>query len=137
MDALRAYETLIAGPVTKDKVTQKQMGWAYDTMSPNTEHVYSISAGKEQRLVATMTWHRKLIKLSPARFIEEPLFNLNLKIISPAGKTVIFETPDRNNLIKTDYRLTEDGEYKIILQNPTRTGERDYGLAFQLINSSR
>ena len=137
LDALRAYETLAAGPIIKDQVAQKRMGWAYDTMSANSEHIYTISGNKKQHLIATVTWHRKLMKLSPEKFLEEPLFYLNLKIISPAGKTVVFETPDRNNLIKTDYLFSEDGEYKIVLQNPTQTHNRDYGLAFELIDLSR
>ena len=136
LDAWHAYETLTAGQITKDKVTLQKMGWAYDTISQNSEHIYTITGSKEQQLVTTVTWHRKLMKLSRGKFLDELPFHLNLKITAPDGKVVIFETPDRNNLMKTDYLLEQDGQYQIVLQNPTQTDSRDYGMAFELINVS-
>lgn len=135
LNALGAYETLTAGRITRDVPTQQHAGWAYETIPQNAEHTYCLSGHKNQRLVTTVTWHRKLIKLSAAGFLDASSFYLNLKIISPSGKVVIFEVPDKNNLIKIDHLLTEDGEYKIVLQNPTWTDGRDYGMAFELIDA--
>ncbi|MBL7215677.1 MAG: S8 family serine peptidase, partial [Phycisphaerae bacterium] len=56
LDALRAYHTLKAGRVEQDKPAQQQMGWAYDTMGANSEHVYRLTGRKNQRLVITVTW---------------------------------------------------------------------------------
>lgn len=134
LDALRALQTLRGGRVIPDTPSQQNKGWAYETMEPGAEHVYRLSGQEGQRLVTTVTWHRKLIQLSPARFLEAPRFYLHLKIITPSGQTAVFEIPEQNNLIKTDHLLTEDGEYQIILQNPTHTGGRDYGMAFELLN---
>ena len=136
LDAWRAYQTLLAGQIIQDKLTQRRMGWAYDTMPQNSEHVYRLSGHQNQQLVTTVTWHRKLIQLSSARFLDAPAFYLNLKIISPAGKVMVFEIGDQNNLMKTDYLLSEDGEYKIVLQNPTQTDGRDYGMAFEFVDST-
>ncbi|MBC8377854.1 MAG: S8 family serine peptidase [Planctomycetes bacterium] len=136
LDALRAYETLTADRIVKDRSARQSKGWAYDTMPQNTEHIYRLAGRDGQQLVATVTWHRKLIKLSSTRYIKEPVtFELSLKIISPSGKTVVFETPDRNNLIKINHRLNEDGDYQIVLKNPTEADNRDYGLAFEIIDS--
>ncbi len=138
LDALRAYETLTAGRIVKDQSARQSKGWAYDTMPQNTEHVYCLAGRKDQQLTATVTWHRKLFKLSSTRYIKEPVrFELNLKVISPAGKMVVFETPDRNNLIKISQRLNEDGDYQIVLKNPTEADNRDYGLAFEIVDNSR
>lgn len=136
LDALRAFHTLRAGRVEQDKPSQQRMGWAYDTIASNTEHVYRLTGQADQRLVTTVTWHRKLIRLSSARFLEAATFRLHLKIVSPSGKPVVFEIPNRNNLIKVDHLLTEDGEYKIVLQNPTQTDGRDYGMAFEFSDSA-
>ncbi len=138
LDALRAYETLTGGRITRDKAAQKTRGWAYDTMPQNTEHTYCIAGNKGQRLAVTVTWHRKLTKLSSTQFIKEPVtFKLTLKIISPSGKTIVFEIPGRNNLLKTGHLLTEDGNYQVILKNPTEANNRDYGMAFELTEARK
>ncbi|MHC5115989.1 MAG: hypothetical protein ACYSQY_02850 [Planctomycetota bacterium] len=81
----------------------------------------------------TVTWHRKLEKVGN-KFFEEPnRFYLDLKVLSPSGKMLAFETAGRNNLIKTDQVLKEDGHYTIVLKNPSPAKNRDYGLAFELM----
>ncbi len=133
LNALRAYHTLLGGRLVQDTPNPQRMGWAYDTMENGGEHVYRIAGQTGDRLVTTVTWHRKLIKVSSASYIDAPRFYLHLKLISPAGKTVIFEVPDNDNLIKADHLLTEDGEYQIVLQNPTLADGRDYGMAFERV----
>lgn len=137
LDALRAYETLMSGRIEKDKTATQNKGWAYGLIDGNTEHVYPIKAKKGQHLVITVTWHRKLKQISPSFYMDASEgFTLELKVLSPAGQMLIFETPARNNLIKTDDSLSEDGDYRIILKNPTQVSNRDYGLAFELIDNS-
>lgn len=133
LDAWRSYETLTAGRIEKDKPAGKTRGWAYASIKAQSEDTYSLDAMKGQRLIATVTWHRKLKKLSNQIYIESyPKFYLNLKIISPDGKTAVFEPAGRNNLIKIDHLIEAEGIYKIMLRNPTPADERDYGLAFEL-----
>jgi len=133
LDALRAYHILTAGPIAKDLPNSRQQGWAYALIEAGQQHQYGLEAKKGRRLVITLTWHRKLQRISN-RFYEEPdRFYLDLKIQSPSGKMLVFETPGRNNLIKTDCVLPETGRYAVILKNPTAASQRDYGLAFELL----
>ena len=132
LDALRAYETLTAKPITRKTPARQTKGWAYGIMSKNETHEYQIQAAQGQRLIVTVTWHRKLNKIEKKYFQEPNRFYLDLKIISPSGKMLTFETAGRNNLIKTDLLLKEDGLYAISLKNPTPAENRDYGLAFEI-----
>ncbi|MCI0499323.1 MAG: S8 family serine peptidase [Planctomycetales bacterium] len=134
LDALEAWETLMGGSIVKDnRPSSKKKGWAYAVMQKNETHEYRLDAVKGQRLMVTVTWHRKLQQVLK-RFQEEPVrFYLDLKILSPSGKAAAFETAGPNNLIKTDLVLSEDGEYKIVLKNPTSVPGRDYGMAFNLL----
>jgi hypothetical protein len=134
LDAFKAYKTLMAGPIEPDTPTRQKRGWAYGIMGKNKEHTYLIQAGQEKRLLITVTWHRKLQKIG-SQYIEESVpFHLNLKVLSPSGKMLAFESVEPNNLIKTDLLLKEDGQYKIILKNPTLATNRDYGAAFELLD---
>lgn len=132
LDALKACETLTAGPIRQNTLTRQTTGWAYDTMDNNGTHEYQIQSAKDQRLILTVTWHRKLQKIGSKYYEESIPFHLDLKILSPTGKMVAFETAGPNNLIKTDLLLKEDGPYKVVLKNPTLIESRDYGLAFEV-----
>ena len=133
LDALRAYETLTAKPLVRNTPAHQDRGWAYDVMEEKQTHEYTIQAKKGQRLVVTVAWHRKLEKVGNKYFEEPNRFYLDLKVLSPSGKMLAFETPGRNNLIKTDQFLKEDGQYTVVLKNPTSAKNRDYGLAFEFI----
>ena len=135
LDALRAYETLTAKQLVKDTPPQENKGWAYDVMGRDETHKYQIHGVKGQRLVATVTWHRKINKIGNKYFEEPNRFYLDLKIVSPSGKMLAFETAGRNNLIKTDQFLKENGLYTLVLKNPTPAENRDYGMAFELIDT--
>ena len=134
LNALAAYETLISGPIIQKTPSRKKLGWAYDSIDKNETHNYQIQAEKQQRLVVTVTWHRKLSKLGNNYFEEPNRFYLDLKITSPSDKMVVFESAGVNNLIKIDQYLTEDGLYTIALKNPTSAKNRDYGMAFEIID---
>ncbi len=135
LDALRAYETLTGGRIQKDTAAANPKGWAYDSIKTQSEDVYHITGKKGQRLIITATWHRKLKKLSNQLYLEAyPKFYLNLKILSPTDKTVVFEPAGKDNLIKIDHLFETDGDYKVVLRNPTLADERDYGMAFEVVD---
>jgi hypothetical protein len=136
LDALRAYHTLTAGAIEQNVPSKQTTGWAYGVMKSNQTHTYLIQGEKGQRLVITVTWHRKLQKVLNKYYEEPHRFYLDLKIISPSEKTLVFESADRNNLIKTDLFLKKDGLYTLVLKNPTPAENRDYGMAFEIINTT-
>ena len=133
LDALRAYKMLTAKPLVRNMPVQQDRGWAYGVMKEKQTHEYMIQGKKGQRLVATVTWHRKLEKVGKKYFEEPNRFYLDLKVLSPSGKMLAFETAGRNNLIKTDQVLKEDGQYTIVLKNPSPAKNRDYGMSFELM----
>lgn len=137
LNAMKAYQTLEAEPIVPEHPCRQRLGWAYGIMPANGQHTYQIETEKNQQVVLTVTWHRKLNKVT-TMLIEEPVrFTLDVKVVSPSGRMVIFETAGRNNLIKTDCRLEETGIYQIILRNPTAAGQRDYGMAFELVSEAQ
>ena len=135
LNALNSYETLMAGPVVQNTPSQQNKGWAYGIMDKNQTHEYQIQGEKGQRLVVTITWHRKLQNIGKQYFQEPIRFYLDLKILSPTDKLVVFESAGANNLIKVDHYLTEEGLYTLALKNPTLVKDRDYGMAFEVIDT--
>jgi hypothetical protein len=133
INALKAYQTLSAGPLVRDQHNTKPLGWAYGVMQKNDEHVYPVELKKGQRLVLTTTWNRKLTKAGSMFLNEATPFRLDVKVIDPAGKTVVFETAGANNLVKTDCVADAAGTYKIVLRNATWADNRDYGMAFEIV----
>ncbi|MEN8126888.1 MAG: S8 family serine peptidase [Planctomycetota bacterium] len=134
LDASRAYQTLTTGMIEQNTPSKQTKGWAYAVMGKNATHEYRVQGLKGQRLVVTVTWHRKLQKAGNKYFEEPYRFHLDLKILSPSGKMLAFETAGRNNLIKTDLFLKENGPYTIVLKNPTPAKNRDYGMAFEIVD---
>lgn len=134
LSALKAYQTLTANVIAPGQTSKQQTGWAYGMIQKKSEHVFKIQGAKGRRLVLTVTWHRKLNKVGSI-FLEEPVrFALDVKVLSPSGQTVVFETAGQNNLIKTDCVMNEDGVYQIVLRNHTEADGRDYGMAFEIIS---
>jgi subtilisin family serine protease len=136
LGALRAYQTLTAGQLVQNTPSRQNKGWAYDVMEKNETHEYQIQGVKGQRLVVTVTWHRKLQKVGKKYFEEPVRFYLNLKLLSPTDKLLVFESAGANNLIKIDHYLTADGLYTLALKNPTLAKDRDYGMAFEVIKAT-
>lgn len=133
INALKACQTLAAGPLVRDQQNTNKRGWAYGVMQKNDEHVYPVEIEKGRRLVLTATWHQKLTKAGSLFLAEATPFKLDVKVIDPEGKTLVFETAGANNLIKTDCMATETGTYKIVLRNATWADKRDYGMAFEIL----
>lgn len=135
LNAFKAYQTLTAGPVSLDVPAEQYTGWAYGVIGKNKSHEYKIRGTKGQQLIVTITWHRKIQKIGNKYFDAPNRFYLDLKILSPSDKMITFETAGRNNLIKIDQFLKEDGIYTISLKNPTLAKDHDYGMAFDLIEA--
>ena len=133
IDALRAYELLSADKVAEGTDITQVKGWAYDTMTGYGQHTYSIQGARNERLVLTVTWHRKITR-DELVFTEEeaPKFNLDLMIKDPCDAIIFAETAALDNLEKVDVLLAKDGMYEITLDNTT-SKTRDYGLAFELL----
>jgi hypothetical protein len=135
IDALKAYQTLSAGKISKDVSSSNQKGWTYTSLSSYGTHTYKIYGNKYERLVATVTWNRKITTgLFVAYEEESPKFNIDLTIKNPNNVTVYSETDTLNNLIKVDLPLQTTGEYQLILTDTISNREsRPYALAFEFL----
>jgi hypothetical protein len=134
IDALKAYQTLSASKISKNTTVTSTKGWAYDTMSSSVTHNYSIAGKKNERLVLTVTWNRKINKVGSTYSVDSPLFNIDVNVYNPSGGTIYSETNNKDNLKKIDLLLPADGNYTISLHNTTMKS-RTYGLAFELLPS--
>ena len=135
LDAARAMRLLNAGQFRPETTVSTAAGWAFECLDYYAQHTYRIVGVTQQRLVLTLTWHRKLNRNSSLSYAEEaPRLNLLLEIKSPTGQTLYTESDSKNNLRKADIRLAEDGEYQVIVRNLVYQQNRDYALAFELID---
>jgi hypothetical protein len=136
INALRAYELLDAGKIVPSATTTKTKGWAYGTIPGGYgSDSYFITATKGQRLVLTVTWHRKVTKSGSTYSIESsPMFDLDVTVKNPSGAIILNEPDSRNNLDKIEVVFTADGVYEVVLKNTTSKVDRSYGLAFELID---
>lgn len=139
IDGLRAYQLLNTPPVVEgDDITQNK-GWAYATMANKKEvDFYYIAGEKNQRLVLTVTWNRR-VNENGGLYTEEtaPKFNLDLTIrdltASDPNEQILFaETDTIDNLVKVDLLLPNDGLYEISLENTDTKNNRSYAVAFEL-----
>ncbi len=135
IDALRAYQLLNTSAITQGEQTTQEKGWAYTTMTSwYEEDSYLIYGEKNERLVLTVTWNRRVNKNIHGNYSEEssPKFNLDVTIKNPNGQTIFSETDTLNNLEKVDLLLPSDGVYEVLLKNTTKKN-RSYALAFELL----
>ena len=145
IDALRAYELLDSNQVFTDVNITEEKGWAFSTIAAQQEHTYTIQAQKHYRLVATLTWDRRVewIDKPPYGRIDDGelhpyLADLDLKIYEPNDANAIFSKqangydPD-DNLIKADFLLTNSGQYTLKVVNNSTDETADYGFAFELL----
>lgn len=139
IDALRAYQTLSAGRISRDTTATASAGWAYNTLSDSQTHTYFINAQRRERLVLTVTWNRTVTRTRkqpswPWEYKdEEPnKFNIDITIKDPCDMVVYSEANNVNNLEKIDLILPNDGNYTVVLKNTT-SKSRNYGLAFEIL----
>jgi hypothetical protein len=146
IDALRAYELLDSNQVFIDVNITEEKGWAFSTIGPLQQHSYTIQAPKHYRLVATLTWDRRVEWVDRRPYngrINEgelhPYFaDLDLRIYGPNDANAIFNKqlggydPD-DNLIKADFLLTASGQYTLEVVNNSTDKTADYGFVFELL----
>ena len=135
LDAGRAIELLNAGRISPSTTVSMPAGWAFESLDYYAHHKYRINAHKNQRLIITLTWHRKIIRYSATSYTEEaPRFNLSLQIKTPDSQVLFSESALKNNVRKADLLLPADGIYEIIVQNQAYQQNRNYALAFELVD---
>ncbi|MBN1457548.1 MAG: S8 family serine peptidase [Sedimentisphaerales bacterium] len=133
LDALRAYELLNSGKISKGVIVNQPKGWAYASMTLNYQNdTYLITGKKNQILLLTAVWNRKITK-SGSIYSAETGFNIDVSVEDPLGSVIFSETDSLNNLEKAELLLDMDGVYEINIKNKTII-DRDYGLAFELID---
>ncbi len=135
IDALRAYQILGANRVARDVNITAMKGWAYESVAAVEPHNYFIWAGKNQRLVVTITWNRRVYRQGPNYKVDsDPKFDLDMTIIDPNGLPVAGGNDSINNLIKADILVAEDGYYHVELVNTSNKTGRSYAMAFELLD---
>jgi hypothetical protein len=148
IDALRAYQLLDSNQVSTDVNITEEKGWAFDTIAPSQQHTYTIQASKRHRLIATLTWNRR-VKWTDEQHtgnigkIDEGelhpyLADLDLRIYKPNDTNAIFSKQDNgfdpnDNLIKCDILLTRSGQYTLKVMNNSTDETAHYGFAFELL----
>jgi len=151
IDALRAYELLDSNQVFADVSITEEKGWAFSAIDALQEHTYTIQAPKHYRLVATLTWDRRVEWIDektgiPPRKnnkidsgeLHPYLADLDLRIYGPNDANVIFSKQESgydpsDNLIKCDILLTCSGRYTLKVVNNSTDETADYGFAFELL----
>jgi hypothetical protein len=139
IDALSACQMLSSPRLTPGSFTSSCAGWAYDTIAViNNKNLllgdsYNVHLSAKQRLLVTLTWNRKITKLSSLSYRPEPLANLKLTITNQSGTVTYFNEQDnKNNLRRCDVIVPEDGYYTITVSSPEVT-QASYGLAFRIV----
>ena len=146
VDALRAYELLNAGRASPGEVITQPKGWAFDTIAAQQQHTYTIAAQKNHRLLATLTWNRRIEwddsshngEIDDGELSSHPA-DLDLRIYEPSGPNVIFSEQNNgldpnDNLEKCDILLAADGNYILKIVNDSDNKETaDYGFALELL----
>jgi hypothetical protein len=151
LDVLRAYQTLNTNEVEPDVSITQDKGWGSGRLEQGQTEAYTLSVAVRCRLIATVTWQRRIEWVDVRRGIPpqyngiiEPdelhpyLANLDMFVYSPNEPNAIFSQDlfgidPNNNLEKCDLLITEPGYYTIIIANDSTNGEAaDYGFAFEL-----
>jgi hypothetical protein len=151
LDALRAYLLITADRVFDQATTSSLQGWAFDSLTPGQSHQYTIHIDRPARLIATLTWHRRVEWIDEKRGfpprangIIEPgelyphMADLDLYVYPPGGGKMIFNESifgidPNNNLEKCDLPVLEAGDYYLIVFNDSDNGESaEYALAYEI-----
>lgn len=143
IDAKRAYDILSNPGIT---ITQSK-GWAYDSIAPDQENSYLIKGFKNERLVVTLTWNRRVVwndqsdpedpgyDIIEYDELEAFLADLDLEIYyqDDYNNPITPKFSDIDNLEKFDLLLTKTGDYRIKVVNPFDSESANYALAFELL----
>ncbi len=145
LDALRAFELLSSPKVLPSSTISSDKGWAYQSLSPGQQHLYTLSASTDCRLVMTLTWNRK-VQWNDKKFpsggrgiieegeLEASFADLDLEIYEPNDiNPLISEISSIDNLEKVDRLLTKTGNYQIKVVNKSASESAAYAMAFELL----
>jgi hypothetical protein len=135
IDALRAYQLLDSNRVFTDVNITEEKGWAFSAIDPLQEHIYVIYAQKHYRLLATLTWDRRVEWTDT---LHPYLADLDLRIYEPNDTNAIFSKQafgfdPNDNLIKCDILLTRSGQYTLRVVNNSTDETAHYGFAYELL----
>jgi hypothetical protein len=147
LDALRALKTLRSRRITPGETTTDPNGWAYDSVASGQQDSYTIAGIKNQRLVITLTWNRKVVWTDKKRGFP-PKYNgiidddelevffadLDLEIYEPNNPDpLVPKISSKDNLEKVDRLLTKTGNYQIKVVNKSASESAAYAMAFELL----
>jgi hypothetical protein len=145
LDVLRAYQTLDTNEIEPDAYIVQNKGWGFGRLSQGQTDVYTTSVATRCRLIATLTWQRRIQWTDrPPKGVLEPdeltpyLADLDMIVYSPYEPNAIFNEAlfglnPNNNLEKCDLLVIEPGNYTIVIDNNSTNGETaNYGFAFEL-----
>lgn len=140
IDGYRAMELLQSPRIEPETATDSLKGWDYASLQAAGQTSYTLTDLKNERLVATLTWNRRVVwkdlndngvpqenELSPR------LADLDLEIIAPDATVLISGLSEIDNLEKVDLQLTQSGDYEIRIVNNTTNESADFALAFELL----
>jgi len=135
IDALRAYELLDSNQVSTDVNITEEKGWAFNTIAASQQHTYTIQASKRHRLIATLTWDRRVEWTDT---LHPYLADLDLRIYEPNDANPVFSKQaggfdPNDNLIKCDILLTDSGQYTLRVVNNSTGETAHYGFAYELL----
>jgi hypothetical protein len=145
LDCLRAYQMLDTNEVEPNTLITQSRGWGYGQLTQGQSGVYTISVTDRCRLIATLTWHRRMTwtDWTPNGRIDQGelsanFANLDMKVFAPAEPNAIFSKAlfgfnNNDNLVKCDLLILSPGNYTISIENNSTNGEpANYGFAFDL-----
>jgi len=136
LDVLRAYQTLDTNEVEPDINIVQDRGWGFGRLEQGQTNVYTISVSTRCRLIATITWQRRVEQISGQYYAY--LADMNMTVSSPNDPNFIFSKDafgfdPNDNLLKYDLLVTTPGDYVIeISNNSTNSEAANYGFAFEL-----
>jgi hypothetical protein len=135
INALRAYQLLDSNRVFTDVNITEEKGWAFSAIAPSQQHTYTIYAPRRYRLVATLTWDRRVEWTDT---LHPYLADLDLRIYEPNNPNPIFSKQiggfnANDNLIKCDILLDVTGQYTFKVVNNSTGETANYGFAFELL----
>ncbi len=146
LDVLKAYQLLDSNEIEPDVNITQDAGWGFGRLTQGQMDTYTISINKRCRLIATLTWQRRMQwvdqrpwnnQIDPSE-LNSYLADLDMIVYAPDDANAIFSEDvfglnPNDNLEKCDLLITEPGDYTIVIDNDSTNGESaDYGFAFEL-----
>jgi hypothetical protein len=137
IDALRAYQLLDTNEVEPGTTITLDKGWGYGQLGRKQSNIYTIHISQRCRLIATSTWHRKIIgSYSTGYSSTLPNFDMIVSLLNnsnPIFNRTLFSYDTSDNLLKCDLPILTAGDYTVkIINNSTGFDTTAYGFAFEI-----